>query len=70
MKVEIIIQDVKALTRDAQLLRQLEEVSQSTRTNDSGYAFTPKPGKLIDLLNLLRDHGIQYRTEFDIGDEF
>lgn len=33
------------------------------------YTFSPRPGKLFDLLNLLRMNNVNYETNFSIDDE-
>jgi hypothetical protein len=33
------------------------------------YTFSPKPGKLFDLLNLLKNDNVNYGTHFNLTDE-
>ena len=51
------------------LLSQITELSTNVNHVGDYYLFSPKPGKLFDLLKLMRDHRINYTTNFNINDE-
>jgi hypothetical protein len=52
-----------------QLLNSIKDLSVQYAEVGDAYTFSPKPGKLFELLNLLRDNGVNYGTHFNVIDE-
>jgi hypothetical protein len=47
------------------LLKQLDEMSDHVNIVGSAYIISPKPGKLFDILNELKENKIAYGTHFN-----
>jgi hypothetical protein len=68
MRVIVTVFKTK-LSANSSLFRALSEMSFEIGEADENYTFSPKPGKLFDFLNLLKDNSIDYKTRFDVTDE-
>ncbi len=52
------------LDKEEKLLSMLTSLTLDMQQVTDAYVFAPKPGKLFELLNMLREHGISYGTHF------
>lgn len=57
------------ISSSEELLSEVSELSIRVAQVDDYFTISPKPGKLFDLLKLLRDHRIEYTTNFNIDGE-
>lgn len=48
------------------LLDDISAMSSEIKEIDDSYAFSPRPGKLYELLNCLRENGLNYQTVFSV----
>ena len=56
------------LSGKTEILEIIKGSSTDLKEIGDAYIFSPKPGKLFELLNLLRDHKIIYGTNFNTSE--
>jgi hypothetical protein len=49
--------------------KRIEEMSSAIKELDDCLVFSPKAGKLFELLNFLKENSLEYKTDFSIADE-
>jgi hypothetical protein len=49
--------------------KRIEEMSSAIRELDNRLVLSPKPGRLFELLNFLKENSVEYKTDFSIADE-
>lgn len=52
------------LENKPELLNIISDMSSDMKEIPNGYAFSPKPGRLYELLNYLKENGLSYQTYF------
>ena len=51
------------------ILNSIREMSADISELANVYTFSPKPGKLFELLNILKNNNVNYSTHFNIDDD-
>ena len=52
------------LKDNTELVNNISDMSSEIKETADAYAFSPKPGKLYELLNWLKESGVNYQTDF------
>jgi hypothetical protein len=56
------------LTTKPLILNSIREMSSDVSEVGDAFTFSPKPGKLFELLNLLKNSAVAYGTHFHVAD--
>jgi hypothetical protein len=49
--------------------KRIEGMSSAIKELDDCFVFSPKSGRLFELLNFLKENSVEYKTDFSIADE-
>lgn len=56
------------LNNREQIFKEIKEMSSDLSEVGEAYTFSPKPGKLFELLTLLKNNNINYGTHFNVSE--
>lgn len=68
MRAVITVFKTELINKPA-VLNSIQQLSSHLSEVGEAYSFSPKPGRLYELLNFLKDHDINYGTHFNVTDE-